>query len=43
MRIFVDTDLVVGHIGTQVISPMMLKEKMDERRAHYNAGFGIIT
>lgn len=40
-RIFVDTNLVVGHVGTKIITPTMLKEKMDEREQALRGMLGV--
>jgi hypothetical protein len=40
-NIYVDTDLVTGHIGKRNITPKMLSEKMREREAHVRAAMGI--
>lgn len=41
--IYVDCDLVTGHIGRRVISPQMLKEAMDARVNKLKAAVGIVT
>ena len=40
-RIYVDTNLVTGHIGKRAITAEMLKEAMDARTRRLRAAVGI--
>lgn len=40
-RLYVDTDLWVGHVAKTVIKPEMLKAALDERRAEVSAACGV--
>lgn len=42
-RIYVDTDLVAGHVAKRTVEPEMLKEALDERRASIRAACGVLS
>lgn len=42
-RIYVDTDLVVGHIYRGSVTPQMLKDKMEERRRMLRVACGVVA
>ena len=42
-HIYVDTDIVTGHIGRRTIMPEMLKDAMDKRHRRLRAAVGITT
>jgi hypothetical protein len=39
--IFVDTNLVIGHLSKRLVTPQMLKEAKDEEMARYRAAVGV--
>lgn len=39
--IYVDTDLVAGHVAKRVITPSLLKEEMDKRRRIHRSACGV--
>lgn len=41
-KIYVDTDLVIGHIGKKLITPEMLKEEMDKRVKKVKRAVGVL-
>lgn len=42
-KIYVDTDLWVGHVAKHVITPDMLKRSLDERRDRVRAACGVLA
>jgi hypothetical protein len=42
-RIYVDTDLVVGHVTKKIIEPKDLKDHMDERRTQLRQACGLLS
>ena len=41
-RIYVDTDIVTGHVEKRVIQPTHLKEALDKRQSHIRAACGVL-
>lgn len=42
-KIYVDTDLFVGHVAKHVITPDLLRRSLDERRAMTRAACGVLS
>lgn len=42
-KIYVDTNLVTGHVGTQVITPEMLRDEMKARKRKVRAALGVTS
>lgn len=42
-KLYVDTDLWVGHVAKHVITPQMLKDALDERRVQVRAACGVLA
>jgi hypothetical protein len=40
-RIYVDTDIYVGHVGKRVITPDLLAEEMEDRAKQFRAAVGV--